>query len=115
MKFILSLFSIFVVTLFIGLQLVSGQDEDVISIELGQRVFNDNCVACHLGGNNSVIGDKTLKLEALQENSKDSISAIVTQVTNGNGAMPPFGDKLQDNEIESVANYVLNQAKTNSW
>lgn len=115
MKFILSLFVSFVVTLFLGLQLVSGQEEGQVSIEIGERIFGDNCIACHLGGNNSVMIDKTLKIDALEKNNKDSISAIVTQVTNGKNSMPAFGDRLPENEIESVANYVLNQAKTNSW
>lgn len=114
MKFILSLFFSFVVTLFVGLQVVTGQDDEV-SIALGERIFNGNCIACHDGGNNSVITEKTLKIEDLKKYSKDSITAIVTQVTNGNGAMPAFGGNLEDNEIESVANYVLNQAKTNTW
>ena len=114
MKFILSLIFSVVLTFFLGLQLVFAQDDEV-SLELGERVFNANCAACHAGGNNSVVNEKTLQIEALEKFGKNNVDAIVTQVTNGNGAMPAFGGRLEDNEIESVANYVLNQAKTKSW
>ena len=114
MKFILSLIFSILLTLLLGLQLVFAQDDEV-SLELGERVFTANCAACHAGGNNSVVADKTLQIEALEKYSKNSVEAIVTQVTNGNGSMPPFGGRLEDNEIESVANYVLNQAENKSW
>ena len=76
----------------------------------GAGVFNANCAACHAGGNNVVNATKTLKKDALKENGKDSAGAIVTQVTNGNGAMPAFGGKLTAAQIEDVAAYVLSQA-----
>ena len=76
----------------------------------GAGVFNANCAACHAGGNNVVNATKTLKKDALKENGKDSVDAIVTQVTNGNGAMPAFGGKLTAAQIEDVATYVLSQA-----
>nr|ARW68618.1 cytochrome c553 [Palisada sp.] len=114
MKFILSLFFSVVLVLFLGLQLVMGQDASV-NLEAGEQVFTANCAGCHAGGNNLVVTDKTLKIDALQKYSKDSVDAIVTQVTNGNGGMPAFGNNLDDDQIQNVANYVLNQAKTNSW
>ena len=114
MKFIWSLIFSVVLTFMFGLQLVFAQDDEV-SLELGERIFTANCAACHAGGQNSVVANKTLQIEALEQYSKDTVTAIVTQVTNGNGAMPAFGGRLEDNEIESVANYVLNQAKNKSW
>ena len=41
----------------------------------------------------------------------DSVDAIVYQVTNGKNAMPAFGGRLNDNEIEDAANYVLTQSE----
>ena len=78
----------------------------------GGKIFAANCAACHAGGNNVVNAQKTLKKEALKEYGKDSVEAIVTQVTNGNGAMPAFGGKISASDIEDVATYVLSQAES---
>jgi cytochrome c6 len=78
----------------------------------GAQIFSNNCAACHLGGGNVVNAAKTLKLDDLTANGKDTVEAIQTQVTNGNGAMPAFGGRLTDQEIEDVATYVLVQAES---
>jgi cytochrome c6 len=77
----------------------------------GQQIFNANCSACHIGGNNVIIANKTLRKEALEKYSMNSLEAIRTQVTNGKNAMPSFKGRLQDDEIEAVADYVLSQAE----
>ncbi len=77
----------------------------------GQQIFNANCSACHIGGNNVIIANKTLRKEALEKYGMRSLSAIKNQVTNGKNAMPAFGGRLEDDEIEAVANYVLSQAE----
>merc|ERR1711924_479510 len=79
-------------------------------IENGEAIFNGNCAACHAGGNNSVVPEKKLKKEALQKYGKYSVALIQQQATNGNGAMPAFGEKLSPEDIEDVATYVLGQA-----
>merc|ERR1712151_1381511 len=79
-------------------------------LENGEAVFGGNCAACHAGGNNSVVPEKKLKKEALQQYGKYEIAAIIKQVTYGNGAMPAFGEKLGPDDIEDVANYVRAQA-----
>ena len=78
----------------------------------GGQIFGANCAACHANGNNVVNAQKTLKKEALKEYGKDTIEAISYQVKNGNGAMPAFGSKLSDADIEDVATYVLSQAES---
>ena len=50
------------------------------------------------------------KKEALVQYGKYDVQAIMSQVTNGNGAMPAFGDKLGPDDIEDVANYVYSKA-----
>lgn len=80
-------------------------------IENGERVFSANCSACHAGGNNVIIPEKTLKKDALQSNGMNSVDAISYQVTNGKNAMPAFGGRLDDSDIEDVTNYVLSQAE----
>lgn len=77
----------------------------------GQGIFANNCAACHIGGGNVVNAAKTLKQDDLKANGKDTLEAVVTQVTNGNGAMPAFGGKLSPEDIENVATYVLAQSE----
>ena len=76
----------------------------------GAKIFNANCSACHVGGNNVIIAAKTLKKEALEKYSMDSLAAIKTQVTQGKNAMPAFSGRLNEQQIEDVASYVLSQS-----
>nr|ALP32383.1 cytochrome c6 [Ulva fasciata] len=80
-------------------------------LEAGAQIFSANCSACHAGGNNAIMPEKTLKSEALKDNNMDSVSAITTQVKNGKNAMPAFGGRLADEDIDNVANYVLSQSE----
>ena len=78
----------------------------------GSKIFSANCTACHMGGNNVVNGAKTLKQDALKQYDMYSLDAIKNQVTNGKNAMPAFGSKLSEAQIEDVATYVLSQAES---
>mmetsp|Transcript_41665 Transcript_41665/g.30620 ORF Transcript_41665/g.30620 Transcript_41665/m.30620 type:complete len:135 (-) Transcript_41665:29-433(-) len=75
----------------------------------GEQIFNANCAACHAGGQNVIMPDKTLEKDALDtylaggRNEK----AVMTQVTNGKNAMPAFGGRLSDDDIANVATYVI--------
>lgn len=80
-------------------------------IEAGQQIFSQNCTACHAGGNNVISPEKTLKKEVLEQYEMNSVKAITNQVTNGKNAMPAFGERLSDDDINNVANYVLNQSE----
>ena len=80
-------------------------------LDPGEQVFSANCSACHAGGNNAIMPDKTLKKDVLEENSMNSVDAITNQVRNGKNAMPAFGGKLTDEDINNVANYVLSQSE----
>jgi cytochrome c6 len=77
----------------------------------GGKIFQANCIGCHLKGNNTVVKAKTLKIAALHEYGMDSLEAIATQVTKGKNAMPAFGKKLKTPEIQAVAQYVLDKAE----
>nr|AYR06363.1 cytochrome c553 [Renouxia sp.] len=80
-------------------------------LQAGEQVFSANCSACHAGGNNAIMPEKTLKKEILELNNMNSVSAITTQVKNGKNAMPAFGGRLADEDIDNVANYVLSQSE----
>ena len=100
-------------TLLISLSIFFIADKSTLGADLeeGERIFTANCAACHAGGNNAIMPEKTLKKDILEENNMNSISAITNQVKNGKNAMPAFGGRLADEDIENVANYVLNQSE----
>lgn len=83
-------------------------------IGAGEQVFNANCAACHAGGQNVIMPDKTLEKEALESylaggrNEK----SVITQVTNGKNAMPAFGGRLSDEDIANVATYVISTSES---
>nr|YP_009691388.1 cytochrome c553 [Laminaria solidungula]QEG58172.1 cytochrome c553 [Laminaria solidungula] len=94
------------------LALISFQNPaQAVDINNGENVFTANCSACHAGGNNVIMPEKTLKKDALSTNQMNSVSAITYQVTNGKNAMPAFGGRLAESDIEDVANFVLSQSE----
>jgi cytochrome c6 len=81
------------------------------AVPLGKQVFTNNCSACHVGGGNVLIAEKTLMKEALEKYGMESLAAIQTQITQGKNAMPSFAKRLSTAEIEAVASYVLTEAE----
>jgi len=81
---------------------ISFADEKMV---LGLKVYNDKaqCGVCHslkAAGSDGQIGPN---LDML----KPQIEQIISAVTNGIGVMPPWGEILTKEEIESVAYYVF--------
>ena len=79
----------------------------------GEKVFSGNCAACHAGGQNVIMPEKTLEKAALEEYLDGGFNegSVVKQVTNGKNAMPAFGGRLSDTDIANVATYVIGTAK----
>ncbi|KAI3432457.1 hypothetical protein D9Q98_004007 [Chlorella vulgaris] len=73
--------------------------------------------ACHMGGNNSVQNEKTLRKSALEQYLAGGFNqdAIVYQVENGKNAMPAWADRLDEDEIQAVAAFVFSQASGDLW
>ena len=69
----------------------------------GEAVFaSAGCGSCHTlskAGTSGTVGPNL-------DDTTLSFHEVVEQVTNGGGAMPPFGDQLSDQEIRDVAAYV---------
>mmetsp|Transcript_31795 Transcript_31795/g.72568 ORF Transcript_31795/g.72568 Transcript_31795/m.72568 type:complete len:165 (+) Transcript_31795:68-562(+) len=101
----------------LGMIVAVATARPVVAADLdnGESIFTGNCAACHAGGNNTVVPEKKLKKDALITYDKFAVDKIITQVTNGNGQMPAFGDKLAPDDIEDVASYVFDQASGNKW
>ena len=87
------------------------------NLELGEEVFSNTCAACHTGGQNVVQAEKTLQRSALEQYLEGGLAeaSIIRQATYGKNAMPAFGDRLSEEEIQAVAAYVYNQAMNDLW
>lgn len=73
----------------------------------GAAIFESaGCGGCHTLEAAGSSGTSGPNLDELQPD-KDR---VVEQVTNGGGAMPAFGDRLSEEEIEAVATYVAESA-----
>uniref|UniRef100_A0A7R9ZN88 Cytochrome c-553 n=1 Tax=Craspedostauros australis TaxID=1486917 RepID=A0A7R9ZN88_9STRA len=95
---------------------VATQPAMAANVENGETIFNANCAACHAGGQNVIMPEKTLEKEALEQylTGGRNAGSIITQVTNGKNAMPAFGGRLDDDDIADVAAYVL-AASDEGW
>jgi cytochrome c6 len=73
-------------------------------ITAGKAVFTGSagCTACHTLADANATGTVGPNLDTL----KPSYDAVVKQVTNGGGGMPPFKGTLTEQQIQDVAAYV---------
>lgn len=71
----------------------------------GAELFSENCQSCHgAEGAGGHVGPD-LQKSSVAEN----LAQVEEQVRNGGGGMPPFADVLSDEEIDTVAQYVVEQ------
>ena len=81
-----------------------GADADVVA---GKEVFESaGCVGCHTLADAGATGTVGPNLDE----AKPSVDLVVTRVTNGMGAMPPFKGQLSEKQIQDVAAYVSSVA-----
>jgi mono/diheme cytochrome c family protein len=73
--------------------------------ELGAAVFGENCSSCHGATGNGGNGGPDLTTMPLAQTEEGAIQ----QVTNGGGGMPAFKGVLDEEEIENVAAYVVQE------
>ena len=72
---------------------------------IGKEIYTSaGCVGCHGAQGQGGVGPALAGDEKIL---KDPVY-VHNIVVNGKGAMPAFGEKLKENEIYAVANYVLN-------
>jgi mono/diheme cytochrome c family protein len=73
----------------------------------GKAVFESaGCVGCHTLADAGATGTVGPNLDE----AKPPADLVVTRVTNGMGAMPPFKGQLSDQQIQDVAAYVSSVA-----
>lgn len=100
--------------LFFNIQQVKAKN-----LEKGKRLFLSNCDVCHRNGTNLILSEKDLSKENLELNGMNSKESITYQIINGKNGMPAFGGRVQENDIEEIANFLLettfnSYAKTSS-
>ena len=70
---------------------------------VGQQIFVDNaCIACHGVDLEGGIGPKL----AGRTTADLTDERIVTQITDGGGVMPPFGEVLTKQDIQNVIAFI---------
>lgn len=87
------------------------------------QLFTSTCAGCHVGGGNIVRRDATLRLADLQKNGIADEEGVYRTIYSGRGSMPgygvdcapklqcTFGPRLSDDQIKSLAAYVLDRAQ----
>ncbi|MCO5121446.1 MAG: cytochrome-c oxidase, cbb3-type subunit III [Burkholderiaceae bacterium] len=91
-----------------GQMTVEQLADDPVSVAIGQRLFVDNCAACH-----GASGKGSRLLGAPDLTDRDSLhggdgEALMTSILDGRrGAMPASGALLGSAGVEQVAQYVL--------
>lgn len=81
------------------------------NLQQGKQLFQQNCTACHIKGQNLIISYKNLEYNTLKTYGMNSLEAITRQVQYGKNVMPAFGEALSVEQIHNIAAYVLQQAE----
>ena len=69
---------------------------------IGKGVYEEYCVTCHGSDGKLALNDAADLTQSIKTKEES-----VWQVRNGIGMMPPYGSILTDEQIDSVADYVL--------
>ena len=80
-------------------------------MDLGEELFKNNCVGCHINGGNIIRRSKNLKISSLKRNGIDNPESIAEIARQGIGIMGGYKDVLGDNGDLIVANWVWEQAQ----
>jgi mono/diheme cytochrome c family protein len=98
------------ITIFFSLDILNDYNLSNIKKKSSLELFEINCSVCHLHGENSIIPEKNLEKKNLKANGMNSLLAVRYQIKNGKNGMPAFGDRLEQNDIDEIANYILSES-----
>lgn len=88
--------------LFLSIAVAAAEDFSLARIKAGASLFSRNCSPCH--------GTRMQNPEAafdLRTFPPEQHERFVNSVTHGKNQMPPWGDLLTPDEIESLWAYVM--------
>lgn len=98
--------------------LLCGSPALAADIAKGQTIFNNNCAACHAGGQNLINAPRTLQREAIEKNlgslDPETVTNFVQNSVVHRGAFI-LGSKLSNKDFENVVSYVVDQASNDKW
>ncbi|MBU9722484.1 MULTISPECIES: c-type cytochrome [Bacillaceae] len=77
------------------------------SYELGEHVYEQNCISCH-GGDLSGVGGNPALNDLEGRMSPDDIATIISGGTDG--GMPAFG-QLSNDELDAVVEFLLEESE----
>ncbi|MGH9341863.1 MAG: c-type cytochrome [Acidobacteriota bacterium] len=104
---ILILLGLFSFLFYESLHLMGANPEDGKELQLGEKVYGAQCVACHAQGGKSPIKPMNLADGDWTHGKKlDEIEKVIAKGVPGT-AMMPFDKKLSKEEITAVSKYVL--------
>jgi mono/diheme cytochrome c family protein len=70
-------------------------------VQQGQQVYQNNCAQCHGQNGRGGVGPALAGNQSLQ-----NTQMVISQIHNGGGGMPAFGDQLSDQQIAAVASFI---------
>lgn len=80
-----------------------GGKSQAIAATTGKEIFNEaSCSSCHTLADAGAKGNIGPNLDE----EKPPVDEVVEKVTNGDGRMPSFKDRLTADQIQTVAEYV---------
>lgn len=92
----------------IGADVASDDDDDTFAafMELGERVYAQQCAVCHGAQGNQALVSHAAILDGYRR-LNDS-ARMIRAIVNGRGYMPGLGGVLTDEEVAAVATFVRN-------
>ena len=87
-------------------------ETDTGPVASAEVLFEQNCAGCHANGGNVIRRGKNLKQRAMERNGYGDVGAIASIITNGKGIMSAYGDRLNEEEISAIAQYVHQQSES---
>lgn len=90
-------------------------------IAQGRQLFSDNCASCHMGGENYVKVERTLKKDALEKygigvEQPSILSFVMNSQRHKNLVFfRAEGGKLDPQQWEDVTTFISDQAKSEKW
>jgi len=85
--------------------------ETVTATQSAATLFEQNCAGCHANGGNIIRRGKNLRKKAMERNGYGEVNAIAQIITHGKGIMSAYGDRLNEEEIGAIAQYVHEQSE----
>jgi len=80
------------------------EERNTVLADEAQKVYQTHCAACHGGG---LSGGAGPDLKNVNENySQEELEDIIR---NGMGSMPPIGDHLSQEEIDTLTEWLINK------